>query len=374
MPSFTDKLLIQARNDSIRMEQLAAQDLLQNFEKYAKPSWSVNQMVKYYEHYTRTQKNTETGYRLLRQTFSETASQSHQMFSNVIAQHIGKQEYDYTKSIFEADDPENHVKTGLYHLKHHGFYKTRLKVPMPIVESLKAKILGHFDSVQDGVVEEMMKGSETAPRQVKTEAVWLATCEEIYKIAADPILLAMVQEYLGVPPIFNTPVAFLNSFRPVKTARELSDTAQLFHHDMHRLKFVKVFIYLTDVTMETGPHVMIPGTHHERPAALWKDGRHADETIAEHGLEGKETNIVGKAGTVFLVDTSALHKGAHPLSGSRLMAQVQYVNSLFGRAMAKSDRKIETSITSSKQHIHQAAEHVRKYAECSGTRFMQNYI
>ena len=366
--------MIQARDHSIKLEQLAAQDLIHNFERYAKPSWSVNQMVKNYEHYTRTQENTETGYRLLRQTFTETESHSHQMFSNVIAQHIDKQVYDYTKSIFKTADPENHVKTGLYHLKHHGFYKTRLKVPMPIVESLKAKILDHFDSAQDGVVEEMMKGSNTAPRQVKTEAVWLATCEEIYKISADPILLAMVQEYLGVPPIFNTPVSFLNSFRPVKTSRELSDTAQLYHHDMHRLKFVKLFIYLTDVTMETGPHVMIPGTHLNRPAPLWKDGRHTDEIIAEHGLEGKETNIVGEAGTIFLVDTSALHKGAHPLSGSRLMAQVQYVNSLFGRPMAQSDRKVETSITSSKEHIHQAAEHVRKYAEFAGTRFMQNYI
>ena len=66
----------------------------------------------------------------------------------------------------------------------------------------------------------------------------------MYEISSDPILLAMVWEDMGVPPIFNTPVAFLNSARKVKPQRELSDTAQLYHHDMHRLQFVKLFIYI----------------------------------------------------------------------------------------------------------------------------------
>jgi hypothetical protein len=209
---------------------------------------------------------------------------------------------------------------------------------------------------------------------LKGDPKWLATFEEIYEISSDPLLLSIVQSYLGVPPIFNTPVAFISSSAKPKTAKELSDNAQLYHHDMHRLGFVKVFVYLTDVDETSGPHTLIRGSHRSRPAALWADGRHTDEEIQRHKQDTKETKILGKAGTVFLVDTSALHKGLRPSAGHRIMAQVQYTNSLFGRPLAKSDRKVLFAQTSKSAEFQEAAAFVRKYAVVSGVRFMQNFI
>lgn len=223
-------------------------------------------------------------------------------------------------------------------------------------------------------VEKSMHGKPGAKPQLKSNSRWLSGVEEMYQISADPALLEIVQRYMGVPPIFNTPVAFLNSQVKVDTERGLSDLAQLYHHDMHRLGFVKLFIYLTDVDLNAGPHTLLSGTHRERPPELWKDGRHTDEAVEKAGIMGQEEKIVGPAGTVFLVDTSALHKGCHPVDNSRLMAQVQYVNSLFGKPIAASDHKIETAQTTKVEDIHLAASHVRKYAEQAGVRFMQNYI
>jgi hypothetical protein len=196
----------------------------------------------------------------------------------------------------------------------------------------------------------------------------------MYEISSDPLLLSIVQAYMGVPPIFNTPVAFLNSFATAKNDRALSDTAQLYHHDMHRLGFVKVFVYLTDVGPGSGPHTLVRGTHRSRPDNLWADGRHSDEAIAKAGLAKDEIRITGKAGTVFLVDTSCLHKGAHPETESRLMAQVQYTNSLFGKPISSSDHKIELAETNRAEGVQEAAALVRKYASRAGVRFMQNYI
>ncbi|MEB0161239.1 hypothetical protein, partial [Pseudomonas sp. AH2 (2023)] len=65
---------------------------------------------------------------------------------------------------------------------------------------------------------------------------------------------------------------------------------------------------------------MLKKTHLTRPEGLWEDGRHTDEAIARAGIADDEVLIKGKAGTVFLVDTSALHKGVHPESQSRVMA------------------------------------------------------
>ncbi|MGP5066478.1 phytanoyl-CoA dioxygenase family protein [Psychrobacter alimentarius] len=370
-----DKLLIEARDYSVRLEASAAQDLAMNLENYLSPSWTVRKVLEGYERYAKTGINDETTYKLFREAFSETQGRSNRVFSNVLSDHVGKTQYDYSQTIFGDDiDAINTVKTGLYHLKHHGFYKTKLQVPAEIVERLKNKILSSMETDCGSDVEKAITGTDDAPLQIKGKHGPLTTFEEMYEISSDPILLAMVQEYMGVPPIFNTPVAFLNSARKVKSQRELSDTAQLYHHDMHRLQFVKLFIYLTDVDMDAGPHTLIPGTHRNRPSEMWADGRHADSAVIDSGLMNNEVNIVGPAGTVFLVDTSALHKGANPISKHRLMAQVQYTNSLFGRPWPETERKISLAAKSENKIVNQAAELVRKYAQHSGVRFMQNYI
>lgn len=370
-----DKLLIEARDYSVRLEASAAQDLSMNLDNYLSPSWTVRKVLEGYERYAKTGINDETTYLRFREAFSETEGRSNRVFSNVLSDHVGKTQYDYSQTIFgENIDAINTVKTGLYHLKHHGFYKTKLQVPVEIVESLKNKILSSMEADCGSDVEKAIAGTDDAPLQIKGKHGPIATFEEMYEISSDPILLAIVQEYMGVPPIFNNPVAFLNSAREVKSQRELSDTAQLYHHDMHRLQFVKLFVYLTDVDMEAGPHTLIPGTHRNRPSEMWADGRHTDNTVIKSGLMNNEVNIVGPAGTVFLVDTSALHKGANPLSKHRLMAQVQYTNSLFGRPWPETERKISLAAKSENKTVNQAAELVRKYAQRSGVRFMQNYI
>ncbi len=370
-----DKLLLEARNYSVQLERSAAQDLSNNLDQYLNPSWTVRKMVEGYKHYAETGENDETTYARFREAFSETKGQSNRVFSNVLGDHIGKTQYDFSQTIFADDiDAENTVKTGLYHLKHHGFYKTKLRVPEATVNSLKNKILKHMEADNGDAVEKAIKGTDDAPLQIKGKHGWLTTFDEMYRIAGDPILLAMVQEYMGLPPIFNTPVAFLNSARKVKSARELSNTAQLYHHDLHRLQFVKLFIYLTDVDMDSGPHTLIPGTHRTRPDGLWADGRHTDEAVDKAGILDNEVNITGPAGTVFLVDTSALHKGANPASNHRLMAQIQYTNSLFGRPWPETERKVSVAAKSENAALNEAANLVREHAQRSGVRFMQNYI
>ena len=121
---------------------------------------------------------------------------------------------------------------------------------------------------------------------------------------------------------------------------------------------------------------MIPGTHRSRPDHMWSDGRHSDEKVAKSGLLDGEVRITGKAGTLFMVDTTALHKGVHPVDRSRLLAQVQYSNSMFGKPVTPALRVLHQSRTAEKDNedIQTAAALVKKYAEKSGVRFMQSMI
>jgi hypothetical protein len=106
--------------------------------------------------------------------------------------------------------------------------------------------------------------------------------------------------------------------------------AQLYHQDRDRLSFLKFFVYLTDVEVENGPHMYIRGTHRKTPWSLRSDGRKTDAIVEQAGLGGRVAEMIGPSGTLMAVDTAGLHKGKPPISGDRLVLQVEFATSLFG--------------------------------------------
>lgn len=401
MNAYSDRLLLDARDDSIQLEQIAVADLDRNIGGYLEPNWRVRRMVDAWGRYCATNgKTDDSEYLNMRAAFTETRGRSNKVFSDVLATHTRMTRYDMSGTMFkgfvnapaekadaavtmlsgeddmvQSDDAwANVIQSATRHLEVYGWWKSKVLAPEPLVKALRDKIEAQMVRDHGDGLQAAYEGKPGASLQVKMNSWDALLIEEMYELGSDPLLLSIVQRYLGVPPIFNTPVAFLNSFTKAKNAKALSDVAQLYHHDMHRLMFVKGFIYLTDVGPGSGPHTLVRGTHRKRPDHLWADGRHNDEAIAEAGLMGDEVRITGKAGTVFLVDTSCLHKGSHPETEARLMAQVQYTNSLFGKPTVASEHKVEMAATTKVAAIHEAAALVRKYAARSGVRFMQNYI
>lgn len=146
------------------------------------------------------------------------------------------------------------------------------------------------------------------------------------RLVADPSLLAVAGEYLGAAPIQDLVAMWWST--PVG-GQPSSAAAQQYHFDLDRVRFVKVFVFLTDVDDRTGPHVFVRGSHQHKPARLRRDGRHADAEVAA-AFPGEERRIAGPRGTVFLADTLGLHKGSALQQGHRLVFQTEYATSLFG--------------------------------------------
>ena len=157
-----------------------------------------------------------------------------------------------------------------------------------------------------------------------------AQMPEFARIAFDPYILSVVSGYLGCTPIHvQTNLWF--SFAGEQDHKTLSRNAQFFHQDKEFVKFIKVFIYLNDVTTENGPHCYIEGSHIDE---LNKHGiPYSTRLYDEQGLgiygEGKLKIVEGKAGTIIFGDTVAAHKGLPLKKGSRLMLQLEYAASLY---------------------------------------------
>ena len=101
------------------------------------------------------------------------------------------------------------------------------------------------------------------------------------------------------------------------------DATQAFHRDPDDWRFLKLFVYLTDVVDgESGPHIFVAGSHNTRRPLRAK-------TYAQEQLEarfGKQNMraILGARGTTFIADTSGIHAGIAPQRAPRLLLQAQY--------------------------------------------------
>ncbi len=147
------------------------------------------------------------------------------------------------------------------------------------------------------------------------------------KVLVDPWFLKVAQLYLRcrvVNPLIEMWWSTAFAKRPV------SEAAQLYHFDMDYIRWVKFFVYLTDVTEDTGPHCYVVGSHLRKPKALLRDGRFRDDEIEHYYSQEEMVEIGGPKGTIFAADTRGFHKGKPLATGNRLIFEFEFAASLFG--------------------------------------------
>jgi hypothetical protein len=145
----------------------------------------------------------------------------------------------------------------------------------------------------------------------------LVTNEAILKIANDPGILKIVQDFLGAVPTISN----INMWWSMAGKSKAKD-AQLFHRDVDDLKFCKLFIYLTDVGPNDGPHTYVKGS--SATNKLTKIRRYEDAEIEDAFGKDSIINFCRPKGSFFIVNTYGFHKGTLPIENNRLLLQVQY--------------------------------------------------
>lgn len=145
----------------------------------------------------------------------------------------------------------------------------------------------------------------------------LVKIPDILELANDPKILSLAQQFLGATPTISN----INCWWSLANKNKAED-AQLFHRDVDDYRFCKIFVYLTDVSMQDGPHVYVaksPATN-----TLTKIRRYDDEEInAEFGKQNVKY-FTGEKGSMFMVNTYGFHKGLLPQKNDRLLLQFQY--------------------------------------------------
>lgn len=149
-------------------------------------------------------------------------------------------------------------------------------------------------------------------------------------IANHPLVLSIVSQYLQCCPTIDDIVAWWSL--PGKPAPK---EEQFFHRDNDAVRFLKLFVYMSDVGEDDGAHVFVQGSHLDS-SLLEKRRRYQDREVLSSYNEAAVKKMTGVFGSAFLEDTYGLHKGAVPSKEPRLLLQVRYTSypSTFARKTA----------------------------------------
>lgn len=171
----------------------------------------------------------------------------------------------------------------------------------------------------------------------------LASNYNFLKLATNQQLIECVTSYLGAPPI----IEFLTVW---EVFPEAGTTYEMyFHMDHHGHRFLKYFVYLTDVDTGGGHHEYVLGTHREdfvdqlvktmdnknhhlksqiAAKRKYEGGFLINNDVIQNYLGNQTSKITGPAGSSFIEDTRGLHRGT-VLGGSssRVVYQVLFTAS-----------------------------------------------
>ena len=159
---------------------------------------------------------------------------------------------------------------------------------------------------------------------------------EVLALANHPRVLGVVAAYLGCQPTVDSIMAWWSL-----PGHAQAENEQFYHRDNDSIRFLKLFVYLSDVGLDCGPHVFVRGSHAQD--GCYERRRHQDDEVERTFGADKVHTFTGPAGTVFIEDTYGLHKGALPTGQRRLLLQIRYsiVSSIFMSRKTSSTATLE---------------------------------
>jgi hypothetical protein len=232
-----------------------------------------------------------------------------------VARRIGKGQKFTGNSSFITQNVQNHFKN----LNLNGFTELDNLLSTSSIEQIlnHIKPLKCYDPFHRKLGEFYMENLPSVTHVANFRREDLLPCKAIMDIANDPGILNIIQEYLGAKPTISN----VNMWWSIGGHEQARD-AQLFHRDVDDFKFCKLFIYLTDVDADSGPHTYVKGS--SASSKLMTIRRYQDEEVTSVFGENNVIEFIRPKGSGFIVDTYGFHKGLLPKKKNRLLLQVQY--------------------------------------------------
>lgn len=259
---------------------------------------------------------------------SQTKHKISEAIANELNKHVPKTHLEFDHSDLEQLTTNGIVKVNA------GLSQDQLLEIRSYLKSIPV-FSGHVPAQSDGIRRYLNKGAKEFPfgSYALEDNI---QCPHLLELALRPDILSLVEGYLGCCPTIYSMNSWWSfpAFSPAMT--------QDYHRDVDDYRFLALFVYLTDVNgrEDGGQHQFITKTHDEEQVVklLKNDKERASSLfmpklrklgykqahVYESLFADQITDITGPAGSIFLADTYALHRGVPPKRGDRLVCWIRY--------------------------------------------------
>jgi hypothetical protein len=183
-------------------------------------------------------------------------------------------------------------------------------------------------NVPFGLVDAIVAWSrETGAKRIDDPHI---DCAAVQRIAHDPRIVDVARRFLRTEPILFTSKIYW-TVPPADAAGQQLAAAEKgrFHYDLADLSALTVFVYLTDVDEQSGPHVVIRGT--QRRVMPWQIlRRNISDDYARRRYGERIETITGPRGTGWFEDIACYHKQA---MGTKVRLMLSIIYSMHRRPL-----------------------------------------
>lgn len=240
--------------------------------------------------------------------------------SEILGLLYDKYNFNYQSLLFSNYD-NTIVDNAVTNIKNNGYYQFDFLLPNRTCDNIlngvkNVKFIGKTDKKTVKGINLSNNGSSTYWVINQSDIV---NIEDVQNILIDPYILNISQKYLETTPI-NSQTNLWYSI-----ANNKGDTTQVFHQDFGDIKFLKIFIYLTDVNIANGPHTYIKNSIKNKilPPNYKPSQRLSTDWVNKY-YKDDIMELTGKKGSILFVDTHGFHKGGTVLEDHRIILQLEY--------------------------------------------------
>ncbi|MCC6179237.1 MAG: hypothetical protein IT305_28350 [Chloroflexi bacterium] len=144
----------------------------------------------------------------------------------------------------------------------------------------------------------------------------------INRLATHPEVLRVVSNYMGMLPVlYRINVLYSPNDEVVEAS------SQFFHLDPEDVIMTKIFVFVEDVDVDTGPTTALPADKSAlvRRAIDYRKGRVEDSVVEKYGGKENLVQATGPSGTLAFLDTCrCFHMGSRIASKPRYAIMIQY--------------------------------------------------
>jgi hypothetical protein len=286
---------------------------------------SVPRFLRSYKRYLGDGRKMGSHQRLLRSAFTATSGSALDVAAAMAREHYGKFELG---SVPPADwnllniGPDDHREASR-ELLEKGWWISPHRVEETLLDIFEKDAMARVGWPAGSAPE----GKE----MLHLDQAWVLSQHLTQALMLDPGAYQIAGEYLRVDPVLSLADSWF-SF-PVEKISPAG--AQNWHWDCDRVRWLKVFVYLTDVDEASGPHAFVQGSHTNLRMGS-ESSRYSNAQIFEKYQESDEKIFTAPRGTVIFEDTRGLHRGTPLITGHRLVLQVEYAVDHYGYGVTQS--------------------------------------